>query len=100
MVTEVYQYRFGRVLQTQLPGGGGSCWEKTNELPNHRGLKKGIAGIMLGGSTSGLEEMGHKVPFTFSHMVQKKKKWRLHRVPEKSINIQDFGELQFLWYVV
>jgi len=89
MVKEGFQYRFGRVLQKQLPGGGGSCWEKTNELPNHRGLKKGIAGIMLGGSTSGLEEMGHKVPFTFSHMVPKKRyeycAWRPHRLPENTI---------------
>jgi hypothetical protein len=35
-----------------------SCWANAHEMPNHRGLKKGIAGIMLGGSTGGLEEMG------------------------------------------
>jgi hypothetical protein len=68
-----------------------SCWANTHELPNHSGLKKkGIAGIMLGSSTRGLEEMRHKVPLTFSHMAQKKKRyeyctWRLHRVPEKPI---------------
>jgi len=74
MVTEVYQYRCGHVGQTQLWGGNWvSCWANTHELPDHRGLKKRIADIMLGGSTRGLEEMGHKVPLTFSHMVPKKK---------------------------
>ena len=74
MVTEVYQYRCGRVGQTKLR-------KKIIEYlagKTHmnclitEGTKKGIAGIMLGGSTRWLEEMRHKVPLTFSHMVPKK----------------------------
>jgi len=53
MVTEVYQYRCDRVGQTQLLKKKKLSillGKHMHELPNHRELKKGIAG-MLGGST-------------------------------------------------
>jgi len=108
MVTEVYQYRCDRVGQTQLLKKKKLSillGKHMHELPNHRELKKGIAGIMLGGSTWGLEEMGHKVPLTFSHMAPKKKSMNIVHggctgcLKSQSLIYKILENFIFLWHI-
>jgi len=60
---------------------------------------------MLGGSTWGLEEMGHKVPLTFSHMAPKKKSMNIVHggctgcLKSQSLIYKILENFIFLWHM-